>query len=485
MKQKKDIVDKFFKLNKDIPDEITYNSLMSVSYYENYTAQNQNIIGKNILNIGERHFSVDENFEHFIHFLQNLIKKNFFLEGCLDFVFENSIEKIELDSFEQSMNQQIEEYKNEEQISTINSLRKFFGRIKYKGFRTHFTDNRLGFNGFKASLIHLLIFIETIYYKKNNHKQFEIKYDNFIDYDSLFHIFFVFIYDYHLLLNYYDYKTVMKNIWNLFLVLNDFPKLYQQQKNIYVKKLTNRLIQSKSNLTIDKIQQLKFNKNQLKKLDHQVLHFVISVQNFLEPYEKNKKGFLEQDVTLEQYYQYVDNKTNKHSVEETILSGKKTDNKFKKQIDNIDHKYFKEDPRIIILCYFLEFQPKGSFLFYDVQTLSRVFRTFDENKNRFPSCDQNEKSMKNVIIYSGESHAKNINRFLKFLPKFKLQIVNDRIRLANNPNSSEVKPNLYLEKKIASTYDFFKYNEMIIQFLKKKYNLRQYTQLNSLDFSKL
>ena len=114
----------------------------------------------------------------------------------------------------------------------------------------------------------------------------------------------------------------MKNIWNLFLVLNDFPKLYQQQKNIYVKKLTNRLIQSKSNLTIDKIQQLKFNKNQLKKLDHQVLHFVISVQNFLEPYEKNKKGFLEQDVT-EQYYQYVENKTNKHSVEETILSGKK------------------------------------------------------------------------------------------------------------------------------------------------------------------
>ncbi len=112
-------------------------------------------------------------------------------------------------------------------------------------------------------------------------------------------------------------------------------------------------------------------------------------------------------------------------------------------------------------------------------------KTFDENKNRFPSCDQNEKSMKNVIIYSGESHAKNINRFLKFLPKFKLQIVNDRIRLANNPNSSEVKPNLYLEKKIASTYDFFKYNEMIIQFLKKKYNLRQYTQLNSLDFSKL
>ena len=72
MKQKKDIVDKFFKLNKDIPDEITYNSLMSVSYYENYTAQNQNIIGKNILNIGERHFSVDENFEHFIHFLQKL-----------------------------------------------------------------------------------------------------------------------------------------------------------------------------------------------------------------------------------------------------------------------------------------------------------------------------------------------------------------------------------------------------------------------------
>ena len=46
-----------------------------MTYFENYKGQNRKAPGKNILNIGETHYSSDSGFESFLNFLQNLVKK--------------------------------------------------------------------------------------------------------------------------------------------------------------------------------------------------------------------------------------------------------------------------------------------------------------------------------------------------------------------------------------------------------------------------
>ena len=49
--KKNNIVNRYLNL-KSLPDNINYQSLVSMSYYENYKGQNPNSPGKNILNIG-------------------------------------------------------------------------------------------------------------------------------------------------------------------------------------------------------------------------------------------------------------------------------------------------------------------------------------------------------------------------------------------------------------------------------------------------
>ena len=75
--KKNNIVNRYLNL-KSLPDNINYQSLLSMTYYDNYKAQNPNSPGKNILNIGEQHYTIDEEFSDFIDFLNSLIKKILF-----------------------------------------------------------------------------------------------------------------------------------------------------------------------------------------------------------------------------------------------------------------------------------------------------------------------------------------------------------------------------------------------------------------------
>jgi len=139
--------------------------------------------------------------------------------------------------------------------------------------------------------------------------------------------------------------------------------------------------------------------------------------------------------------------------------------------------------------------------FYDIQTICRVFRKFDESKERYSSCDQNDKSMRNVIIYSGNTHTQNINKFLQALPVMEVNEYTGKLDMGTNvkligtpvlcfgkvgdfselydiPGMDYRPRQLSDEIKIPSKYDYFDYNKKIIQKLKNDYNVKQYTQLS-------
>ena len=65
------IVNKFLELNT-LPEYIRFQSLCSMTYFENYKGQNRKAPGKNILNIGETHYSSDSGFESFLNFYKIL-----------------------------------------------------------------------------------------------------------------------------------------------------------------------------------------------------------------------------------------------------------------------------------------------------------------------------------------------------------------------------------------------------------------------------
>ena len=157
--KKNNIVNRYLNL-KSLPDNINYQSLVSMSYYENYKGQNPNSPGKNILNIGEQHWTADEGFYDFINFLNHLIKKNSHLNSCLDFVFEHAY----TDQNTYLQDEKLTELGSvRSSINTMNELRNLLdNKRRLKGFRVHETDTRLGFEGFYSSIIYLLGYLEEI-----------------------------------------------------------------------------------------------------------------------------------------------------------------------------------------------------------------------------------------------------------------------------------------------------------------------------------
>ena len=72
------IVDTVLKL-PTLPEKIKYNSLVSMTYFQNYKGFNKNAPGKNILNIGEQHYAVDNAFSQLVNLLDTFVAKNKFL----------------------------------------------------------------------------------------------------------------------------------------------------------------------------------------------------------------------------------------------------------------------------------------------------------------------------------------------------------------------------------------------------------------------
>merc|ERR1712146_720478 len=203
-------------------------------------------------------------------------------------------------------------------------------------------------------------------------------------------------------------------------------------------------------------------------------------------------------VNREMYYKYLEQKGWKlrNDVEDIIFNNKRFDLKFRKQIDNLDTRYFQSDPKETILLYYLDTQyiyPRDQSMFYEINTLCRVFRKFDQSKYRYTSCDQDDKSMSNVIIYSGNNHTEKFNQFLLHLPAIEVDqgmIYMDRKKNIETPVlffgevGNTTKDKIYkVEKKfptrveIPTNFDYFDYNKKIVQKLKNDYNVKQYPQL--------
>ena len=86
------------------------------------------------------------------------------------------------------------------------------------------------------------------------------------------------------------------------------------------------------------------------------------------------------------YYDYLE--TNMLStIGRYILHYKSMDKKFAKQLDNIDPDYFLDNAKDLIFVYlfFENGYSLSTVVFYDIQTISRIFRKFDDSKGRFQS----------------------------------------------------------------------------------------------------
>jgi hypothetical protein len=514
--QRKDkIVNEYIGINK-LPNFIDYPSLLSYSYYENYTGQNQKSLPKNILNIGEQHFYVKKGFDEFISFLEVLIIKNSHLNLCLDFIIEQSIEDIfNYKSNLQNVNNP--QIKNDSlqymQIKpTLLYLRNFMRKNNFKGFRSHFTDTRLGYNGFNASLISILGVVRDYLYEDFAYGTKPLQN---LEFKDIYKGIILHIYKGESIYNYTE-NEVLKSIWYFLLSLH-------KKKEVMIQ---NSIKQSAEEMSLAKLSEdqeiIKYYKNHnlgvVSELDKATM-FIDSINSFLLEFCKETDvNILKQKIKEEEYvipsvkdyYDYILQKSifKRNTIEQGLIDYKKLDSKFAKQLDNIDTSYFLYDPKKIILGYFIEMQEVELATFYDIQSIARLFRKFDEGKNRFKSCDS-ENSMKNVIIYSGNHHTKNINRFLQYLPllyidsdivkippynymydkelNFDPKIVKMKHRWSSNGLDKLSGPILTDTKKkwgwmkydegIPTSFDWFGYNNKIITQLKTQNSVQNYRQL--------
>ena len=494
--KKNNIVNQYLNL-KSLPDNIKYQSLLSMSYYENYKGQNSNSPGKNILNIGEQHYTTDKGFYHFIDFLNNLIKKNSHLNSCLDFVFEHAY----TDQYKYFQNKNLTDLGSVQNssIDTMNLLRELFeGKRELKGFRVHETDTRLGFEGFYSSIIYLLSYLEKIG-------------NSFVKSNGFIYTVGAFIYnlDIEKIIN---KKEIRMKFWKMFILIEKEGIL--KKNHVYQKILSQDTNLSQQDRKYYE-QALNSNNSYSGKVEEffeSVLGYMMYYLELMYDLECNDKtellekideldskfyvGFFFHMLSPIGYYQYLQKKKRKNYTENYILQYKSMDKKFAKQLDNIDPDYFLDNPKDLIFLYFFleDAYSLNTVVFYDIQTISRIFRKFDDSKGRFKSCDEENKSLRNIIIYSGNTHTQNINEFLVDLPRLRLlsgPISMIREQYFEIKDTKKVSPKLSFgrfrrfrryngsELQFPTNFDYFGYNEKIINKLKQETNVRNYLQIEN------
>ena len=476
---KNNIVNRYLKL-ESLPDNINYQSLVSMSYYDNYKGQNPNSPGKNILNIGEQHFTAEKGFYDFIDFLNHLIKKNSHLNSCLDFVFESTYREL---------NTYLQDEKLTElgpvrsSINTMNELRNLLdNKRRLKGFRVHETDTRLGFEGFYSSIIYLLGYLEEI--------------DDSFTKPFILYV-GAFIYNIDIENKYINKEKIQSKFWELFILIEKkgilktenlkFQKILTQDKNLNQQDRKYYGLSSAGNNSYLK---------KVKQIFESVLGYMIYTWGFNDKTEFQEKMYeidksYYEALSPKGYYDYLERKMDKNYVENYILRYKSMDKKFAKQLDNIDPDYFLDNPKDLIFTYLFELgYPQSTSVFYDIQTISRIFRKFDDSKGRFKSCDEENKSLRNIIVYSGNTHTQNINYFLAELPRLRLlsEPISTRTgkRYFEKMDTKKVSPKLSFgrfqifdgsELQFPTNFDYFGYNGKIIDKLKQKFNVQNYLQI--------
>jgi hypothetical protein len=400
-------------------------SLLSVAYWENYKGQNPNSAGKNILTIGEAHLPVTKNeFSPFLHFIDSLIRKNISNKNCLDIIVEDSVQKIPSKRLEYSEKQNFEEYNEFDENKEISMLifRNYLNNRKnIKSLRIHYTDQRITYSGFYVSFVTIYTQSGTNIRDKNNSF-----YNSIYDKKSFMSI-LCFLYKQ----NYLSIRPIdgLKKIWKFFALYHlHFDTFHVKDNVIYAE--YEGLVKS----VIDFFKKKKFNYQSDSYTDKEIP----SVEDYYEYVEK-KKTF------LKFFWKKLGFGNVNQQIQENITLFKRLDTTFAKQMENIDESYFNNDP-VKIFFHFIDSLRIGTplVLIYDLQTLLRMFRKFPKKTNSI--CDENEKSMRNVILYSGDSHTTNINRFLRDLPNF--VIVNDKLI---NTKKTQLKP-IYTLGDIYYTY---------------------------------
>jgi hypothetical protein len=383
-------------------------SFLGLSYWQNFNGQSvDTTITKNILNIGEQHYLPTEKFKRFLEFLKEMITKNKIVKGCLDVMIEMDYKFKNKTPITQTKSIQDEEFNMEKSFQTLEVLRDFCmeneGLI---GTRFHFTDTRFTYKKTISSEIIWYVneFLNIFYMnlkKKSDYE--ELRIPETIDL-KLFRDIIFFIYDYSPIG--YDQKEGRRNVWLLFENVENFEKIYDEFYNNKYKELQTL------NLS-------KGDKNYFKRFytkNPKTVNFHNMIKEIIYKHRSLKKdlGELTIDLIYDNYLLFKD--------EEEKMNVKKLDSKIRKQFNNLDSSYFESEPKNIIMTYFVYIQKimqneDISDVFYDINTVCRMFRIFDKEKKRFPSCDNNN-SNKNILIYSGDWHRKNIDNFLYFLSMF-------------------------------------------------------------------
>jgi hypothetical protein len=397
-------------------------NLISVAYWENYKGQNPNSAGKNILNIGEAHLPVTKDeFLPFLHFIDCLIQKNISNKNCLDIIVEDSVQKIPSKRVKYSEKQHFEEYNEFDENNEISMLvfRNYLSKRKnIKGLRIHYVDQRITCSGFYVSFV--TIYTQSGANIRDKNSSF---YNSIYDKKSFMSI-LCFLYK----INYLSLRPIdgLKRIWKFFALYYLHFDTIHVKDNIEYKGFVKSVI--------DFFKKKKFNYQSDNYTDEEIP----SVDDYYEYLEK-KKTF------LKIFWKKIGLGNSNQQIQENITLSKRLDTTFAKQIQNIDESYFNNDPDKI-LFHFIDSLKVGTplTLIYDLQILLRMFRKFPKKTNSV--CDENEKSMRNIILYSGDSHTTNINRFLRDLPNF--VIVNDKLI---NTKKTQVKP-IYTLGDIYYTY---------------------------------
>ena len=116
--------------------------------------------------------------------------------------------------------------------------------------------------------------------------------------------------------------------------------------------------------------------------------------------------------TLDQFYNKI-NEINE-DIRKPLLNrfyiNKSYDDKINKQINNIDTEYFTKEK---LLEYYKNVNFEFNVTLFDIIAITRMFRKFDISKNRLPPCNNETKSLKNIVLYGGQAHTDQIQTFIE------------------------------------------------------------------------
>lgn len=256
---------------------------------------------------------------------------------------------------------------------SMNKIRSFFRDIDSYGVRKHYMNNRL------VEGNHGLGFLKTVY--------------NFFACIDI------------------DYSIGLNERYYLIIFLCNFKNELYIDEYIKGEEICFQIL-SNENLW-------KVNSDYDNVIDLNIVNVMI---NFIQKFQiKDLESFYKE---IEYNIDSIDDKSEKLFFLD-IYKYSYLDEKFSKQINEIDTTFFTINE---FLMYFGRRIQHISFniILFDILTIARMFRKFNYGKNRIPICDSEEKSLKNIVLYNGDSHNLNIKNFIE-----EVILKNDRNEIEN------------------------------------------------------